>query len=79
MIVGEKDGIQESLHQFVGKCMSIILSLPVQMVISPPAIAGYTHTFEIWNNYTYFSYTMDDPGKVSLVNLKKMHIKCKIE
>lgn len=53
MIVGEKkDGTQESLHQFIGKYMSIMLSLPgpllaVQMVTSPSTTAGYTHTFEI--------------------------------
>lgn len=53
MVRGGKGGMQESLHQFVGRFMSIVESLSgpsmtIQLVTSSPTIAGHTHTgFEI--------------------------------
>lgn len=49
MVGGGKGGMQESLHQFMGRFMSIVESLPgpsmtVQLVTSSSTIAGHTHT-----------------------------------
>lgn len=77
MVGGGKGGMQESLHQFMGRFMSIVESLPgpsmtVQLVTSSPTIAGHTHTgFQIWDNYPYLPYSMAGLGTVASINLKK--------
>lgn len=52
MVGGGKVGMQESLYQFVGRCLSIVVSLPgpplsVQLGTLHPITAGHIHTHKV--------------------------------